>query len=183
MTHLNGAGAAFPNPGSHKPDLTPVMAEARRMVEGTTLSQHAIAQRLKVSDSAISIWKKKGGWVRPEGSPVEPASVRATRRFEQTTEKRREILVGRLFRVFDRQLKDVESRAADALATTEEKDARTLGSLARTLGTLIALDDGSGTGGGRDGGAEADEPERYDPDEIRARLAERLAGLSEDEEG
>jgi transposase len=182
MTHLNGGGAAFPYPGSHKPDLTAVMAEARRMVEGTTLSQHAIAQRLKVSDSAISIWKKKGGWVRPEGAPVEPASMRGTRRFEQTTETRHEILVNRLFRVFDRQLKDVESRAADAVATTEEKDARTLGTLARTLGTLISLEAGNATNG-RDGGDEADEPERYDPDEIRARLAERLAGLSEDEEG
>jgi hypothetical protein len=185
MAHLNGGGVAFPYPGSQRPDLTALVAEARRMVEGTTLSQRAIAERLRISDSAISLWKKKGGCVRPEGAPVEPVAVRGTRRFEETTEKRHEILVNRLFRVFDRQLKDVESRAADAVATTDEKDARTLGTLARTLGTLIGLETGDRAGNGTDGrnGTEAGEPERYDPDEIRARLAERLAGLSEDEEG
>jgi hypothetical protein len=177
MTHLNG-GEAFPKLGSRKPDHSATIAEARRLVEGTTLSQCAIAERLEVSQSTISLWKVKWGWTRPLGAP--PAPAMEPRPAEVVVEKRREVLVARLYRVFDRQLMDVESRAADAVGATEEKDARTLGTLARTLGTLIALEDGEGTGGRRDGGAPADEPERYDPDEIRARLAERLAGLRED---
>ncbi|HVY20461.1 MAG TPA: hypothetical protein VHA70_10335 [Bauldia sp.] len=174
MTHLNGAGA-FPELGSVRPDHAAAVAEARRMVEGTTLSQHAIAQQLRVSDSTVSLWKKRWGWMRPEGSPVAPPEF-AGRDTAKAAEKRRDVLVGRLYRVFDRQLMDVESRAADAVAVTEEKDARTLGTLARTLGTLIALE----AGGEREDGAPADEPERYDPDEVRARLAARLAGLREE---
>jgi transposase len=173
MTHLNG-GEAFPQPGSQRPDREAMVAEARRLVEGTTLSQHAIAQRVGISESSISLWKAKWGWIRPLGAPPAPTMMPQTPRTE--IEKRREVLVGRLYRVFDRQLMDVESRAADAAAMTEEKDARTLGTLARTLGTLIALE----AGGERDGGAPADEPERYDPDEVRARLAARLAGLREE---
>jgi transposase len=181
MTHLNGGEPAFPYPGSHKPDLEAVVAEARRLVEGTTQSQHAIAQQLKVSASVISVWKKKWGWVRPDGAPVAPPEVHGFTN-PKAAEQRREILLGRLYRVFDRQLKDVESRVANAMTTTDEKDARTLGTLARTLGTLMALQSGGGEGSGRHGGAEADEPEKYDPDEIRARLAERLAGLSPEDD-
>jgi hypothetical protein len=171
MTHLNGGET----PGkAYRPGFDALMAEARRLIEGTTQSQYAIAQQLRISPSTISEWKRKRGWQRPVGAPprigFEPRSP------EEAVEKRREVLVDRLYRVFDRQLMDVESRAADAVATTEEKDARTLGTLARTLGTLIALE--TGAADGRDTGAPADEPERYDPDEIRARLAERLAGLA-----
>jgi hypothetical protein len=178
MTHLNGGEAAAG--GAYLPNIDALKAEARRLVEGTTQSQYAIAQQLRVSPSTVSSWKMKGGWQRPAGAP--PRADFTPRTPADAVEKRRDILVDRLYRVFDRQLMDVESRAADAVAATEEKDARTLGTLARTLGTLISLEAGNGTNG-RDGGGEADEPERYDPDEIRARLAERLAGLSEDEEG
>lgn len=150
-------------------DFTVIMAEARRLIEGTTLSQHDIAQRLSVAESTISAWKVKGGWQRPEGAPQ--ALDMASRSAEQVTEKRRAVLVDRLYRVFDRQLMDIEARAALANGNTEEKDARALGTLARTLGTLIALE--------RDDGAPADDPEAeaVDPDEIRARLAQRLFGM------
>ncbi len=180
MTHLNGgdAPARANGLGSHRPDHSALKAEARRLVEGTTYSQQAIAEQLRIAPSTLSTWKRDGGWVRPEGAPLPPVLDNAGRDLD-VDGKRRQRLLARLYGVFDRQLQDVESRAADAVAMTEEKDARTLGTLARTLGTLIALE----TGGERDEGAPADAPEPYDPDEIRARLAQRLAGLREDEEG
>lgn len=176
MAHLNG-GETHRGWVPRKPNAEVLIAEARRLIEGTLLSQHAIAQQLKVPHSTLSGWKKRAGWVRPEGAPAQPDFT--ARLTTDVVANRRELLVDRLYRVFGRQLQDVESRAADAAAVTEEKDARTLGTLARTLGTLIALE----TGGERDAGAPADAPEPYDPDEIRARLAQRLAGLREDEEG
>jgi hypothetical protein len=179
MTHLNGgeAPARANGLGSHRPDHSALKVEARRLVEGTTYSQQAIAEQLRISPSTISTWKRDGGWVRPEGAPQPPALDNAGRDLD-VDGKRRERMVARLYGVFDRQLKDVESRAANAAGTTEEKDARTLGTLARTLGTLIALE----TGGERDEGAPADAPEPYDPDEIRARLAQRLRGWTEEGE-
>ncbi len=177
MTHLNGGEAHGRRQVALLPERIAEKVEARRLVEGTTLSMRAIGQQLRIPKTTLWHWKEDGGWQRPEGAPLPLDQI--PRIVEQRTEKRREVLVDRLYRVFDRQLMDVESRAADAVAMTEEKDARTLGTLARTLGTLIALE----TGGERDEGAPADAPEPYDPDEIRARLAQRLAGLREDEEG
>jgi hypothetical protein len=144
--------------------------EARRLVEGTTLSQGVIASRTDVSPSTLSSWKRRFGWQRPQGAP-EPPPLDNRGRDLDLAAKRREKMIERLFRVFDRQLMDIETRACTPGAATEEKDARVLGTLARTLGTLMTL--------GRGDGDQPDDPEAeaVDPDEIRAKIAQRLFGL------
>lgn len=54
-----------------------VVAAARELVEGTTLTSAAIAKRLGVSPTSMSRWRKRGRWRRPAeaergGSPFRP---------------------------------------------------------------------------------------------------------------
>ena len=152
------------------------MAEAQKLVEGTTMPQSTIARTIGISPRTLADWKREGGWRRPEGAPEAPhvvvqalsARAEAAPPDERAPATRAE-LVDRLFAVFDRQLNGVEERARRVF--TQEKDARTLGTLARTLGTLMALERGDGD--------QPDDPEAeaVDPDEIRARIARRLFGM------
>ena len=86
-------------------------------------------------------------------------------------EKRRTRMIDRLYRVFDRQTSDLEARAARPDTTTDEKDARALSVLAKTLETLIALD--------RDDGAKTAEPEPADRERYNAELARRIKEWAE----
>jgi hypothetical protein len=83
-------------------------------------------------------------------------------------------MIARLYRAFERQVADIETRLAVPGARSDEKDARALGTLARTLETLIALD--------RDAGAQRDEPEPKDSDQLRAELARRIRSWAEEGE-
>ncbi|TBW40996.1 hypothetical protein EYW49_02235 [Siculibacillus lacustris] len=79
------------------------------------------------------------------------------------------MLVERLFRAVERQIAEIERRFDGAAPPSlEEKDARTLGALARTLELLIGLEKQAG----RD--PTAAEP---DIDEFRLDLARRLESL------
>jgi hypothetical protein len=78
-----------------------------------------------------------------------------------------EVVKARLLRAVDRQIDKIEQRVRKKDASVDEKEARTLGTLAKTLQTLIALD--------RDAGAQPDQPEPLDRDELRAALARRLS--------
>ena len=60
-------------------------------------------------------------------------------------------------------------------AGLEEKDVRVLGLMAKTLGTLMALD--------RDDGAKLRDAEPVDRDELNADLARRIARWAEGGEG
>lgn len=155
-------------------------AEARRLVEETTLPQAVIAQQLGLKETTLSTRKKREEWApRPLGAPeafladggrarwfgVEKADKAAVRRTR---------LTGRLYRTFARQIADLEARAFNPKIKTEEKDARTLGTLARTLATLMALE--------RDG-ATAKEPERVDRGKLNAELARRIARWAEGRTG
>jgi hypothetical protein len=106
----------------------------------------------------VTIWRraKKLGWVRPDEAPPVPGEADDER------------LLGRLFRAFDRQIGDLEQRFLAGSGNVEEKDARTLAVLARTFETLARLR------GGRVSTAEADD---VDLDDLRSRLARRLAAL------
>ena len=147
-------------------EVAALKAEARRHVEGTTLSLREIARRLDIAASTLSRWKAEESWVRPDGAPVRPPFSGRGPSKTASTEARRTRMVGRLYRVFDRQAGDLEARAAKPGATTEEKDARTLSVLAKTLETLIALD--------RDDGAKTEEPGPADRDRLNADLARRI---------
>ncbi len=154
-------------------EIAGLKGEARRLVEGTTLSQHEIARRLDVRPSTISMWKRDGDWQRPDGTPARPDfGGRGPARDADTAEARRRRTIVRLYRVFDRQTADLEARAVRPGATTDEKDARTLAVLAKTLETLIALD--------RDDGAKSTDPERGDSGDYRAELARTLSRWAEE---
>jgi hypothetical protein len=155
-------------------DMPAVKAEARRLIEGTTLSAYEIARQLDIADSTVCNWKKDGGWTRPEGAPTQPDfGGRAPRKREPRD--RHADMVTRLYRVFDRQTADLEARAAQPGASTDEKDARTLSVLARTLDILKALD--------RDDGAKTDAPEPADRERFNAELARRIRRWAEGRSG
>jgi hypothetical protein len=143
-----------------------VLEEARSLVEGTTLTLRAIAAQLGVSNTTLSVWARKGGWIRPAGAP--PLRTAGGGRDAAGQRAR---LVARLYRTYGRQLGALEKRAQEAAGETVEKDARTLGVLAKTLETLIAFD--------RDDGARVKEPEPVDRDELDADLARRIARWAE----
>jgi hypothetical protein len=80
----------------------------------------------------------------------------------------REGLVQRLFEAFATQVRDIEARVARAGETEIVEDTKTLGGLARTLETLISLDE-KVSGQGRE--------RSLDIDAVRAELADRLSRL------
>lgn len=163
------AGTGAP-PGPTRVHNAATVAEARRLVETTRLSLHEIAFRISVAPTTLSAWRRRFGWRRPDGAP-EPPLFTAGEDLTAEARARPKRMIERLYRVFSRQLSDVETRGREDGAAADEKDARMLGTLARTLGTLMALD--------RDDGATADEPEPVDPHEIRAKLAKRLLAMGE----
>ncbi len=157
-------------------EMAALKAEARRHVEGTLLSQYQIAKRLDVRPNLISSWKLAEDWTRPPGAPVRSGFTgrRPVRSDAAKADARRVHMIGRLYRVFDRQAGDLEARAARPNATTDEKDARTLSVLAKTLETLIALD--------RDDGGKATKPESVNRGDYRAELARHLSRWAEEGE-
>jgi len=83
-------------------------------------------------------------------------------------------VMGRLITAVDRQLGKIETRLRKRGAEPEEKDARILGNLAKTLATLMALE--------RDGGAKATQTEPVDRGEFRVELARRIAAWADGRE-
>jgi transposase-like protein len=171
MMQTNGAtGPATPRPALESapniarlplrrfPDA--VVERVRDLVTGTGLPIGEIARQTGISHSMVGNWIRKGGWRRP---PDAPAML--SRAAEDFTLRRARLLV-RLYRVLGRQLDGIEQRARADDGGAIEKDARTLGVLAKTLETLIAL--------GRDDGASRMEPEFAERDEMDAALADRI---------
>ncbi len=132
--------------------------------EGTTMTLDAISAETGVAKTTISAMARREHWTRMEGAP--PTRTEGGGR---SAPGRRKRLVGRLFRVCGRQLATLEKRAGTDAA--DEKDARTLNVLAKTLETLIALD--------RDDGAKT-KPEPADRGDYRAELARTLRRWAEE---
>jgi transposase-like protein len=174
MPLLNGAGDAPhadppPPPQSPSTPESPMRrhsdetrAAVRRDVEGTTLPITDIARRHGVGMSTISTWIRRDQMRRPPGAPALRIAGGGADRPGQ-----RARLMARLYTTFGRQLGALEKRAGDEDAI--EKDARTLGVLAKTLATLTELD--------RNDGAKVINPEPADRDleAIDADLAARIA--------
>jgi hypothetical protein len=153
-------------------------AEARRRVEETPDSYHRIARDLAVPPGSLHRYAALSGWTRPPEAPK--AAVRAAgappgRRRLASTLGDAETVMGRIVRAVDRQLGKVETRLGRKGSDIEEKDARILGTLAKTLATLMALE--------RDGGAKARETEPVDREQLNADLARRIARWAEGREG
>lgn len=144
---------------SHPAAAHPPWAEIRAAYEGSDLAIGAIAEAYGVSFGQLRGRAGRGGWRRPrsregeaDGEPID-----------------RGLLVARLFKAVERQIAEVERRfAGSAKPGIEEKDARTLAALARTLELLIGLE--------RRAGRDDLEPEP-DIDEFRLDLARRLESL------
>lgn len=138
----------------------PPWAEIRAAYEGSGLAVAAIAEAYGVSVDTVRGRARRGGW---RGRRAGGGSAVAAEALD------RGLLVARLFRAVERQIAEVERRfEGSAPPSLEEKDARTLGALARTLELLIGLEKQAG----RDG----PEPEP-DIDEFRLDLARRLESL------
>jgi len=154
-----------------------LIAEAKRLIETTALSQMAIGARLGMKPQVISRLKIEGGWQRPPGAPGAPQVLRAGLAPAARTAvvaAKRDQLVARLYHACDRQLLLVERKLKKPDAEMEEKDVRTLGHLAKTLGTLMALE--------RDDGAKTADAEPVDRDQLNADLARRIARWAEGRE-
>ena len=142
---------------AHPPE---VRERVRLLYEGTTKTISEISAETGVSRSTIMAWAKQDGWTRPPGA--EPPRMRiGPDRHRRLTE--------RLFQVFGRQLATLEKRSGKD-AAAEERDARTLAVLAKTLDTMIALD--------RDDGAK--KPESVDRGDYKAELARTLSRWAEE---
>jgi hypothetical protein len=81
----------------------------------------------------------------------------------------------RLVCAVDRQIDMIEARLKDPKAELEERDARMLGALAKTLQTLMALDG--------DDGAKPHAPEPVDRADLNAELARRITHWAEGRKG
>ena len=139
-------------------------AEARRRVEETSDSYRRIADDLALPPGSLHRHASLNGWRRPPDAPAAPARARGAppgRRPLAATMGDAEAVMGRLVRAVDRQVGRIESRLRKRGADFEEKDARILGTLAKTLATLMALE--------RDGGAKARETEPVDRGAISSR--------------
>jgi hypothetical protein len=152
-----------------------LMAKAQALVEGTIRSQGSIARELGIDAKALSNWKVRLGWVRPEGAPKAPDFGRDSTglgngRSTAAAELRRRRLIDRLYHACSLQVRQIETRLRSN-TQADEKDARTLGTLARTLDTLMALE--------RDNGTTADKPEAVNRDELNAELTRRITRWAE----
>ena len=138
--------------------IDPPWAEIHAAYVGSRLTVAAIAEAYGISVERLRSKARRGGWPKrrdPARAAAEPLDHR--------------LLVGRLFKAVERQIAEIERRFDGAAPPgLDEKDARTLAALARTLELLIGLDEKSGR--------DTSEPEA-DIDEFRLELARRLESL------
>jgi hypothetical protein len=146
----------------HPPET---VERVRQQVEQTTKPFYVIASETGVSKTTVSVWTRKFGWRRQPGARAVGGASSSNA-----------AMVAGLRRTFMRHLAVLEQRAKSGNGEEIEKDARTLGVLAKTLETLIELD--------RDG-AKVGEPERVDRDleAIDADLARRIDAWANGGEG
>lgn len=135
----------------------------KALYEGTARTIDDIAKEVGVGRTTVNGWAQQDDWVRAAGAPPPRTKIGPDRR------KR---LMDRLFHAYGRQLATLEKRAGKDSA--DEKDARTLSVLAKTLETLIALD--------RDDGGKALKPESVDRADYKAELARKIAAWAEEGE-
>ena len=141
----------------------PPWAEIRAAYEASPLSVAAIAEAYGITADRIWARARRDTWPRRRPGAGETARPVAVEPLD------RRVLVGRLFRAVERQIAEIERRFDAARPPNpEEKDARTLAALARTLELLIGLE--------KQAGRDDAEPEP-DLDEFRLDLARRLESL------
>ena len=150
-------------------------AEARRRIEETAESGRRIADDFGLPPASLHRYAAREGWVRPPDAPkaTRPTGGAQPRNLAATIDDAGAVM-GRVLRAVDRQVRMIETRLKKRGAAIEEKDARILGTLAKTLATLMALE--------RDDGATTRETEPVDRVQYRAELARRIAAWAEEGE-
>jgi len=134
----------------------------RRLYEETPATLQAIGAEIGVSATMICRRAQNEGWIRFARARYRPKwAPKLPRRAE---------LIARLYRAFEKQIAEVESRFDRPGAEAGEQDARTLGTLARTLEKLIELD--------REQTEDRDTEEPADLARLRQKLADRLRRLA-----
>lgn len=138
----------------------PPWAEIRAAYVGSRLTVGAIAEAYGLTRDRIWTRARRENW---------PKRRDPTRTPDLGEPLDRRTLVGRLFRAAERQIAEIERRFDHVQGSPpDEKDARTLAALARTLELLIGLERGVHR--------DTDEPET-DLHEFRLDLARRLENL------
>ncbi|MFP4003313.1 MAG: hypothetical protein ACLFV8_06025 [Alphaproteobacteria bacterium] len=131
-----------------------------------------IERRCGVARSTITSRAKREGW---------PA--RRPHRHNILHRPKYRILINRMFRTLDRQMREIEQRlkaeaASGRSATARERDARTLSSLTRTLEKLGDLEKEAAAAVSAEAQSDAhDREETLDTEGMRAELEGRLARL------
>ncbi|MEJ1157989.1 hypothetical protein [Prosthecomicrobium sp. N25] len=146
----------------------------RLAYEESALAVGEILQRFRIP--AGELYRRAGaeGWRLRQPRTGKPRGGRRTAAAKPGRARPidRAALVDRLFQVVERQIGDIEARLARApdaeTAPADEKDARTLAALARTLELLIGLEKIA---------VPPAETAEVDIDAFRADIARRLAGL------
>jgi len=141
----------------------------KRAVVETTASYADIGRRFGLPAGSINRHALRHGWQRPGGAAkaTRPRMSQLARTIDDG-----EAVTARLLRVVDRQIGNIDVQLRKRGAVIDEKDARLLVHLAKTLQTLMAL--------GRDGGAGIKEP--AERDQVDADLARRIALWAEGRE-
>lgn len=144
-------------------------AALRRAVEETDGSLREIAERFDVPRSSFARWVRGIGWTRPDAAPkagravaTDPDDQRRVTSFAQVRTVRL-----RLLRAVDLQVTQIAARMAADKTAVDERDARALAALAKTLETLMALE--------RDDKKTIKKTEPVDRGDIRAALERRIA--------
>ena len=144
----------------HDAFAPPPWAEIRAAYVGSRLTVAAIAEAYGITRDRLWTRARRENWPRRRDH---------TRTPDIGEPLDRRTLVGRLFRAVERQIAEIERRfERDVASIPDEKDARTLAALARTLELLIGLERGVAR--------DTDDPEP-DLDEFRLDLARRLETL------
>ncbi len=153
-------------PRARRRILAAERARLRDLYETTTLPVAELAALFGVSAGTVRAAARTGGWAPRAGAGgLGPAPQAAA-----IGAPDRSVLVDRLFAAVERQVIEIERRfAADPDAAADEKDARTLATLARTLELLVGLEKGTA--------APADTTEVADADVVRRELARRIEAL------
>jgi len=151
-------------------------ADIHRRVTKTAEPLRSIATDHGVSSRRLGEWGREHRWPRLPDAPQRPK-----RKSTPTADgsglglDEMSIAKERLVGVLDRQIELVEKRLRRKGAEVEEKDARILGNLAKTLGALMQIGEGPRTT------KDAETPTRGE--DVDRRLAERIKAWARGERG
>ncbi len=136
-------------------------AEIRSTYEESALPVSVIAKAYAVRERAVYDRAAREAWVARRTQAALPPGERSLDR---------SVLVARLFHAVERQIAEIERRFTELAGTgADERDARTLAALARTIELLIGLE--------RQAKPDASEAPEADIDEIRRDLARRITNM------